>query len=212
VSEPIMQRLRAETRAQHIATEAVPFSTAILGGTLSRDAYSCQLAAYLPVYRALEAAISNARHPALAEVWTEDMRRTPLLEADLDELRVGIASERAAQADGEAMARWIAELADRDPIAILGVLYVMEGSTLGGAVLRRHLAAAFGLTDAGLRYYSPYGRHPKPHWVAFSARMNRAITADADADRVVAAASEGFVRIGRILSALSEPSEVAISA
>lgn len=204
-----MQRLRAETRAQHVATEAIPFSSAILAGTLSREAYAGQLAAYLPAHRAIEGTVAGSRHPAIAEVWTPDMRRTPLLVQDLAALGAAATSAHAARAEGQSMATWISELADRDPVAVLGVLYVMEGSTLGGAVLRRHLAEAFELTDAGLRYYAPYGRHPKPHWVAFGDRMNRAVTDDAEASRVVAAAAETFDRIGRILAALSDPPLVA---
>ena len=203
-----MSRLRVETRAQHEATEAIPFSTAILGGILPRASYAAQLAALLPVHRALETAIADRSHPSFGAVWSDDMQRTPLLEADLDDL--GTTEEEARMARPEAMelAGWIEDLAARDPVAVLGVLYVLEGSTLGGAVLRRHLASAYGLTDAGLRYYSPYGIHPKPHWVAFSERMDAAITDPGDADRVVAAASETFIRIGRILSALSLPRAV----
>lgn len=206
----IMERLRAETRPQHVATEAIPFSAAILDHSLPRSAYAGQLAAYLPVHRALEAAIDAGAHPALAEVWTEDMRRTGQLEADLDELGATEEDARQARPAATSMAAWIEGLAATDPVAVLGVLYVLEGSTLGGAFLRRHLAESFGLTDAGLRYYSPYGIHPKPHWVAFKERMNAAIS-DADADRVVAAAGETFTRIGHILSALVEARTAAVA-
>jgi heme oxygenase (biliverdin-IX-beta and delta-forming) len=208
---PIMTRLRVETRAQHEATEAIPFSTAILAGVLPRASYAAQLAALLPVHRALESVIGARLHPSYELVWTDDMLRAPLLEADLDDLGVTEGDARLARPEAAEMAWWIEDLAARDPVAVLGVLYVLEGSTLGGAVLRRHLASAFGLTDAGLSYYSPYGKHPKPHWMAFSQRMDAAVT-DADAaNRVIAAASETFVRIGRILSALSAPTAVEAS-
>lgn len=205
-----MQRLRDETRAQHIATEAIPFSSSILAGTLPRGSYAAQLMAYLPIHRSLEAALNAAAHPAIDQVWTDEMRRTHLLEADLDDL--GIPPGYAiARSEGEALAAWIDELAASDPVAVLGVLYVLEGSTLGGAVLRKHLSAAYGLTDAGLAYYAPYGKHPKPHWVAFSSRMNEAVTDPAEGDRVVAAARETFTRIGRILVALTEPAGVPLA-
>lgn len=206
----LMERLRAETRAQHMATEAIPFSSSILDGTLTREAYAGQLAAYVPVHRAIESAAAGG-HPALAMVWTDDMLRTPLLAADLAALRVDTSGTFEATIEGEAMASWISALAARDPVAVLGVLYVMEGSTLGGALLRRHISAAFDLTDAGLRYYSPYGTGPKPHWVAFGERMNATVTSEADADRVIAAAGKAFDRIGRILAALSSPEPVAIA-
>lgn len=206
----IMQRLRQETRAQHVATEAIPFSAAILAGTLPRSAYAGQLAAYLPVHRAVEAAVADRRHAALAHVWTDDMTRTALLESDLDELGATDDDARLARGEAEEMAAWIQALAATEPIAILGVVYVLEGSSLGGALLRRHLAQAFGLTDAGLRYYSPYGVGPKPHWVAFSERMNAAVADRADADAIVAAAAETFTRIGRILSKLASPRTAAV--
>lgn len=205
-----MERLRAETRSQHVATEAIPFSAAILAGTLPLRAYAGQLMAYLPIHRALESLVADGVHPALTTVWADDMRRVSLLEDDLDALGAGDV-DRAGVAEGEAMAAWMHQLAASHPIALLGVLYVLEGSTLGGAFLRRHLGLAYGLDDDGLRYYSPYGTHPKPHWVAFSARMNAAVTDDGDASRIIAAADETFVRIGRILSALSDPQPVAMA-
>ncbi len=203
-----MSRLRAETRAQHETTEAIPFSAAILAGVLPRASYAAQLAALLPVHRALESAIAARLHPSYEAVWSDDMLRTPLLEADLDDLGATEEEARMARPEAIELAGWIQDLAASDPVAVLGVVYVLEGSTLGGSVLRRHLASAYGLTDAGLRYYSPYGNHPKPHWVTFSERMDAAITDPGDADRVVAAASETFVHIGRILAALSAPRAV----
>jgi heme oxygenase len=204
-----MDRLRHETRAQHRATEAIAFSTAILDGTLPRAAYAGQLMAYLPIHRALERAVERSRHPAVGSVWRARMRRTPLLEADLAVLGVTGDEDGAARGHAQAMVDWIESLAASDPISLLGVVYVLEGSSLGGAILRGHLAAAYGLTDAGLRYYAPYGSHPKPHWVDFGKRMNLAVADAADADRVVAAAAQTFTRIGHLLEALFEPEPAA---
>ena len=200
VTQSIMARLRAETRPQHDATEAIPFSAAIVAGSLPLASYAAQLAAYVPVHVALEGAIASANHRALAHVWDPGMRRVDLLRADLGALGFAETSmPESTRAASHAFGAWIEEVARTDPVALLGILYVLEGSTLGGAFLRKHLAAAYSLTDAGLRYYSPYGSHPKPHWVAFSARMNELDLTDAEADAVVEAASATFDRIGRIL-------------
>ena len=136
------------------------------------------------------------------------MRRVDLLRGDLAALGFsGTTMPDGTRAASHAFARWIEECARIEPVALLGILYVIEGSTLGGALLRKHLAASFALTDAGLRYYTPYGSHPKPHWVAFSARMNELDLTDVEADAVVAAAGETFDRIGQILVSigLGEP-------
>jgi heme oxygenase len=204
----LMARLRAETRAQHHATEAIPFSAAIVAGSLPLASYAAQLAAYVPVHEALESTLQQAEHAAIARVWDPSMRRVDLLRADLRALGSAdaVLPVRTAAAS-DAFAAWIEGLGRTEPAALLGVLYVLEGSTLGGALLRTHLAATFSLTDAGLRYYAPYGTHPKPHWVAFSARMNEVDLTDAEADAIVEAARETFDRIGRILVSIggSEP-------
>jgi heme oxygenase len=213
VAPTIMARLRAETRAQHDATEAIPFSAAIVTGSLPLASYAAQLAAYVPVHASLERALAATGHPALRRVWEPGMRRVDLLHADLAALGFSEtdlpATTRAASTD---LARWVEDTARTTPVALLGILYVLEGSTLGGAVLRRHLAAAYALTDEGLRYYSPYGTHPKPHWVAFSARMNALDLFDAEADAIVDAARATFDGIGRILVTLGEAAPVGSAA
>jgi heme oxygenase len=204
----IMARLRAETRSQHDAAEAIPFSASILAGSLPLASYAAQLAAYVPVHRVLESAIGCGGHPALARAWDPSMRRVELLHADLAALGFSHGSmPDSTRATSHAFAAWIEETAWSEPVALLGVLYVLEGSTLGGAFLRKNLAAAFSLTDAGLRYYGPYGIHPKPHWVAFSARMNELDLTDAECEAVVHAAQATFDRIGQVLVSigLSEP-------
>jgi heme oxygenase (biliverdin-IX-beta and delta-forming) len=202
---PIMARLRAETRAEHAATEAIPFSASILDGSLTLDEYAAQLAAYLPVHDALEAAVARGAHPALQRVWDAHMGRVDLLRTDLAAIGMaGAPVDARTHAASESFAAWIRGLADERPVALLGVLYVLEGSTLGGALLRKHLATALSLGDDGLRYYSPYGLHPKPHWVEFSARMNDLSLGEADADAVVGAAREAFLRIGLILASIGE--------
>ncbi len=212
LAAPIMARLRAETRPQHEATEAIPFSAAIVAGSLPLASYAAQLAAYVPVHEALERALARGGHPAVPRVWDPSMRRVDLLHADLLALGFSEASmPESTRAASHAFATWIERVARTAPVALLGVLYVLEGSTLGGALLRKHLAATFSLTDAGLRYYSPYGNHPKPHWVAFSTRVNELDLTESEADAIVEAARETFDRIGRILVSIgvAEPVESA---
>ena len=46
----------------------------------------------------------------------------------------------------------------------MGSIYVMEGSTLGGAVIAKALAAEPWLPATGLRYFSPPNRRPRSDW------------------------------------------------
>jgi heme oxygenase len=69
----------------------------------------------------------------------------------------------------------------------LGVLYVLEGSTLGGRVIRRHLAANGG-DMAGLGFLDPYGAATGDRWRSFLDVLD----AEADVDSLVAGAVAGF--------------------
>jgi heme oxygenase len=52
--------------------------------------------------------------------------------------------------------------------AALGSMYVIEGSSLGGAILSRHFATHLGvLPDAGCRFFSGYGDRTGRMWSAF---------------------------------------------
>lgn len=218
-----MDRLRTETRGAHELTESIPFSSAMMEGRLPRERFVGQLAAYRVVHGALERALAASTSPIVVKVWGADLPKTPHLERDLafharhghDAARGGEPHARAVGA-AERFAARIDELAATDPAALLGMLYVLEGSTLGAAVLRGHLAKAYGLDDAGLRdasnaagdlpglaYYAPYGPSPMPHWKLFKDRMNAAIVDPADQQRAIAGADEAFRRIGEILRELS---------
>jgi len=75
------------------------------------------------------------------------------------------------------------------PAAAMGALYVLEGSTLGGRVIGRHIATAHGLAEDGLAYYTAHGARTGAMWSAFRTRLD---TFEEEADEVVAAANGTF--------------------
>ncbi|MCA9292067.1 MAG: biliverdin-producing heme oxygenase, partial [Phycisphaerales bacterium] len=203
----IMDRLRAETRDAHDATEAIPFSAAMIQDRLPKAAYVGQLLAYAIVHRSLDRALATSNDATVAAVWHDDLAKVPLLDADVAYFAAeidGVAPDAVAAAED-----WAAEirrLATSRPVALLGYLYVLEGSTLGATILRQHVALMYRLDldqPRGLQYYSPYGNAVMPHWKAFKERMNAAITDPDDQSRVLDAAREAFGRVGTILQALS---------
>ena len=205
-SPAVMDRLKAETRDAHAAAESIPFNQALVDGRLPLERYVAQLAAYRLMHDALEHALAESDHPAIRAVWREDLRKVALLDRDLEVLSGAEdpGTTTAASAVASDVAGRIQALAIADPVALLGALYVLEGSTLGGTILRRHLATAFDLEeDRGLSYYSSYGNNVMPHWREFRERMNGAVTDPAEQERVLEAARTAFDDVGRILSSLS---------
>lgn len=72
------------------------------------------------------------------------------------------------------------------------MFYVLEGSTLGGHVILRGLAAR-GVTDAGLAFLDPYGAETGARWRGFLAVLAREVRDDG----AKAAACIGAVRVFR---------------
>ncbi len=111
--------LRAATQDSHTVVDGL-FSRFDLA---SRDGYAgflrAQAGAFLPVERALDA----ARAETAVSDWPS-RRRGPLLIADLATL-------------GEQVGDEVDTLPLSAPAAILGAIYVLEGSRLGGKFLRR---------------------------------------------------------------------------
>ncbi|MFD9411431.1 biliverdin-producing heme oxygenase [Streptomyces sp. NPDC059989] len=198
----VAERLRSSTRAWHDGLEATRFATAMTVGTLPLDRYVGQLSAYRAVLEALEDELSRATSPTVGSVWSSDLGKLPLVERDLKYFAdAGCTPAALAAAEATAFAQEIRSAAAADPQGLLGYLYVMEGSTLGGLILRRYVAEAYRLTSAdGVAYY---GSGDRERWACFTARMNRAVTEPGAQDRVIAAAGQAYRHTAAIAGALS---------
>ena len=114
--------LREGTRDEHERLDAL-FATFALG---DRDQYAAFLAAHAAALLPLEAALDAAAAERLVPDWAE-RRRGPAIRADLAELGAVVPTSVAVPAlSGDA--------------AILGAIYVVEGSRLGGRFLARAVA------------------------------------------------------------------------
>ena len=196
-----MARLKLETRPAHDRIESVPFSMMMQEGRLPRARFSGKLACWLAVHGTLEAAIRESDDEACVVVWRETMARTSHLRNDLA-CHGDMDMPPAAATATLKMVGWLAALAARDPRALLGCLYVMEGSKLGGTILRKCLDDAYKCGPEALSYFWASGTSPMPDFKAFKERMEAALTTDDDRDRVVAAASGMFDHLTDVLDGL----------
>lgn len=202
--ETLMDRLKSETAAAHDRTEAIPFNECIIDGTMPQGRYAGQLECWGRVHGALESSLDSSQDPFVKMVWPGTTRRAPLISADLAWHGEADAPEEARAATTE-MVQWVEAVASEDPVKLLGILYVLEGSTLGGMILRKHLSELYGIEgEEGLAYYSAHGRNVMPNWKLFKARMNEGVPCPDAQRRVIEAASETFDRLGHVLLGLSQ--------
>ncbi|WP_299960367.1 biliverdin-producing heme oxygenase [uncultured Modestobacter sp.] len=183
----VLRRLRTETAAEH---QAVEDTLDLLDADLTRERLVGALTRMHGFWLAAEAGLDAwaAAHPAdAAEVDWAARRRSHLFAADLAALGAPAAVDRTPLPD----------VADTDQA--LGRLYVLEGSSLGGVFIDRHLATLPQLSGtARLSCFSPYGARTGQMWHAFrTVTRHRVTAAGGDADRLVAAARETFGTLAR---------------
>lgn len=183
----IVERLRDATRDAHTALEAALDWQRTVS---TRDGYRRLLGRFHGFHAGWEPAIA-----ALLDdpAFSEPRRRTHLLAADL--LALGLAP---GELDRLPVCPPI-HLQDR--AGALGAMYVLEGSTLGGQVVARHVVAELGLcAGQGCSYYTAHGAATGRMWRAFRQRL---LDEDPGADAgaaMVRAAQRTFTCLGEWLT------------
>jgi heme oxygenase len=151
--------LRAATAAQHKALEA---RLPLTHPDLDRDAYQRIIQAYYGFHAPLQRQIERFHAPRLAQ---PERQKVPALVKDLRAL--GLSD---AQIDALPMCTDLPPL--NGEADLLGVMYVMEGATLGGQVLRRIIADRLAIdADSGGEFLDVYGRDTGRLWKAFLNRL-----------------------------------------
>ena len=181
----LLERLRAETRDEHLALEA---DLDLVSDAISLDAYRRVLRRFHGFHAAVEsepAWIDAARSVGLDP---ERSRRLPLLADDL---------RRLGDASPEALPRCAEPPPLGTPAEGAGCLYVLEGACLGGQLIGRHVERRLGLTPVhGAGYFHGHGAATGARWQAFRAGLAR-WSGEAGADDAVVASAIATFRAMR---------------
>lgn len=175
----LAQRLKHDTRSVHQRLER---GLPLLKDSFTRNDYILLLRKFYGFYVPFERNILRSEFSALLQ----GKRKVPALREDFEALGVDLCA-----AGGVSYASLEAFTAAEE---CWGALYVMEGSTLGGQIISRHLSRKFGLSrDNGLRFFSAYGTATARRWKTFLSAMERAHgRGDLDEGRTVRAAVSTF--------------------
>ena len=199
--EPLAH-LRAATRALHDQLEEQPYARRVMDGHVSRAEYGAFLQSMSLLHGELERAIDGAEEPALHKVFADDMRKLPWLNQDLLELGMPSHPAECMATHAEALVARYQAAAAEDPFFLLGALYVLEGSSLGGRVQRRALLQRPEFATLGHRYLTGYDADTRAHFERFTQRLTAALHDDSKLDRAAAGAVSTFESMGKILDAI----------
>ena len=181
-SATLLQLLREHTRAEHIQTEN---SMPVLRPEFSPTDYERLLKGIYGFYAVFEPAVrARIAHFGLALDW-DRREKLDLLAADL----LGFGHGPAALAQLPKLRR----LPPLETVGhVMGALYVTEGSTLGGAVINRHLQTKFTDTPYSFKYFRSYGIQIGPMWRNFLQTMDAVVPASQFPD-ALHSARENFI-------------------
>jgi len=191
-AHPVSAALRDQTSEHHKRAERSDFQRQLLGGHLPVAAYTAWLEQMWFVYRDLESRLTGPEgSDSAAPLDPGSWRRTPQLESDLGHFGVETESLSPVPATREFVVR-LGQRAEASPAALLGVLYVLEGSTNGSRYIARNLRKAYDLSgNGGLAFLDPYGDGQPERWRAFKSELDAAVS-PGQAPELITAARETF--------------------
>lgn len=183
--ELFFKQLRQETAESHQKLEDNELSKAILLPSVSVQDYQAYLAALFGVTIACEDQI----FPAIARHITDlgERYKSRMIIDDL--IATGFSEE---QIDALPVYRFEFSSAAE----AMGIMYVLEGSTLGGRVLYKHIHEVLGLTpENGASYFWGYGTQTGNLWKTFISSLTQFVDTEGSRDEVIGSAKKTFAII-----------------
>lgn len=155
--ELITDLLKKDSAHLHDMAEEKFNSGKILNGDYSRTDYETFLTANLKLYQHFEPQLDSfLTDEKFSELNWKERRKLDLLEKDL---QVSSTQSNAAEK--------IENIEEA-----LGVLYVLEGSTLGGNVIRKHLSKLPEFENEYFAFLGCYGENTGKNWTVFKDFLN----------------------------------------
>jgi heme oxygenase (biliverdin-IX-beta and delta-forming) len=177
--------LRQATRSDHEATES---TVSLMDPALTRADYVEVLQRMYGAVRAWDEWSTVHAPPVLAPLLA-GRHRSPLIAADLDTLQAPTPS--IDNDTNASLAAYLQGDETQRTAAFLGAMYVIEGSTLGGQYIARHVEQTLGFEPGhGDSYFRGYGDQTGSMWRDFKAVL--AEVPDAHTDLVVQSAKQMF--------------------
>jgi heme oxygenase (biliverdin-IX-beta and delta-forming) len=190
-TDSILAQLKARTAHQHSQTED--------GVDLMRDDFTLEeyrqlLVRFYSFYKSYEEKMRDALRENPVEFNHGERLNTPKLIADLTSLGMSESDISQIETFNNLPALDSSE-------RIFGSLYVIEGSTLGGQVISRHLKQKFDLDETnGAAFFSGYGKDTGKMWNGFRESITAFAADTVNNEKIIAGAIETFEKIGKALA------------
>jgi heme oxygenase len=195
----LAQVLKTSTRALHDSAEGSQFQSHLTSGKVTLQEYSTYLGQLFLVHSRLEAELKRAfeKDARLQQIINDEQMQEGHLLADLNHFKVQPKELEPLNAT-ERFLLIISKTASQQPLALLGMHYVLFGSKHGGKFIAKNLSEAHKLNGVGTKYFDPYGDEFMPYWRSFVDKMNELQPTEKELEEIVQAAKDTFVAVGEI--------------
>jgi len=188
----IANLLRTETAHNHKKLESLMFVNEIMNNSLSIAQYKKLLTINYIIHQKLVHPLTNMLDSAIAtQLERKDRLKMNALTQDLNYWDIN--SLTLPELTFELF------IPEKNTAEVLGALYVLEGATLGGNVIKRHILANPNFKDheGGLNYYGVYGEELSTKWKNFVSVLNERVE-EADYRRCIDSANQTFNNLIRL--------------
>ena len=183
------QRIKAETADLHRQTESAPLSVALVSDAVNEKVYTDYLLRMKDIVAWYEHVVFNRLAGVISDI--EQRRKLPFIKNDLTQFNI----------DPEKNTEHFSLPEAETNSVLLGYMYVLEGSSLGGAMIYKHVSRHIDITEQkGGSFFTCYQAELSARWKSFLDIMGEQSLAEKNADEIVIGAKRAFEGIYKHLS------------
>lgn len=176
-----LEQLRSETSVSHRNLENLPVSISIVNPNITVAEYAHYLQLMHAVIAETESEIFCKIAPVVTDI--ESRRKLGLIEDDLS--AIGYCVKEFPTVMGN--------MDDRSVAFAMGVMYTIEGSTLGGRFILKNIDSALGFGENhGARFFFGYGNHTGRYWKDFLNRLDTVAGSPDNKNEIISGARYAF--------------------
>lgn len=176
------KKLKEETAVLHQILEDLPVSKRLLQPDLKKEDYLQYLDLMHDVIFEVESKIFPIVSSEISDL--DQRKKAPTFQHDFDFLNFDKKGKKE-----------VFDLSNKENLLPfgLGILYVIEGSTLGGKVIFKHVQKALGLDqNNGASYFYGYGEKTGDFWKSFMIQLSKYENLHQNGDEIIAGANFAF--------------------
>jgi heme oxygenase len=184
LSASFLENLRSATASSHSGLEALPVSVSIMNPSVTNSEYALYLNLMHDVVKDAEESIFPIIYKSITGL--DIYPKAQFIEADLKTL--GFVKDSFLQPLSQNL-----DVTAITPAFAFGIMYVIEGSSLGGRVILKNISNALGHNaESGASYFSGYGAQTGSHWKAFLNALTEYESMNNCQDEIIAGANFAF--------------------